>query len=68
LAATVVIGALPSAQQIPSITVLRIAAGPGGTESQGAFVLSEERDVFSRASDREVVVVVQWEECPVATR
>ncbi len=64
LASAVVIGTLAGAQQLPSITVLRIAAGPGGSESHGAFVLSEERDVFSRTSDREVVVVFQWEDVP----
>ncbi len=64
LASALVMGVLSSAQQVPSITVLRMAAGPAGTESQGTFVLSEERDVFSRTSDREVIVVMQWEDVP----
>lgn len=64
LAMGLVTGVVSTTQQIPPLTVLRIAAGPAGTEAQGAFVLSEERDVFSRASDREIVVVVHWEDVP----
>jgi hypothetical protein len=44
--------------------VLRIAAGPGGSESAGTFILTEERSTFSRATDKEVVVLFQWEGAP----
>lgn len=56
-----------SAQAAP-FHVLRIAAGPGGAEADGSFVLREERSTFNRATDREVVVVFQWEGAPGAHR
>lgn len=52
------------AVQAAPIRVLRIAAGPSGTESRGTFVLSEERSVFSLTSDREVIVHFEWEGTP----
>lgn len=36
-------------------------SGPGGTETNGSFVLSEQRAVFNRSEDREVVVTFQWD-------
>lgn len=44
--------------------VLKISAGPSGAEAKGTFVLSEERSTFSRTTDREVIVVFQWEGVP----
>jgi len=44
--------------------VLKIASGPAGAEAKGAFTLSEERSVFSRSDDREVVVFFQWDGVP----
>jgi hypothetical protein len=55
---------LPLAQQIAPVQVLKISAGPAGTESNGVFALTEERSVFSRATDREVIVFFQWENVP----
>lgn len=55
---------LPTGQQSAPVQVLRIAAGPAGSDSNGAFVLSEERSVFSRSTDREVIVFFQWEDLP----
>ena len=39
-------------------------AGPGGTVSDGKFVLSEQRSAFSRVNDKELVVSFQWEGSP----
>jgi hypothetical protein len=47
-----------------SLNVLKIAAGPAGAESNGVFVLTEERTVFSRTSDREIIVFFQWDGVP----
>jgi len=46
--------------------VLKIAAGPTGAESNGTFSLTEERAVFSRVNDREVIVFFQWDGVPGA--
>jgi len=43
------------------VHVLKIAAGPAGAEANGVYVLTEERTIFSRANDREVVVFFQWD-------
>jgi hypothetical protein len=57
--------ALIHAQQPATpLHVLRIAAGPGGVEEKGTFRLTEERIVFSRTDDREVIVFFQWEGVP----
>lgn len=48
------------------LNVLKISAGPTGTESNGTFVLTEERTVFSRSSDREVIAFFQWDGVPGA--
>jgi hypothetical protein len=48
-------------QQISPVQVLKISAGPAGAESNGVFALSEERSVFSRSTDREVIVFFHWE-------
>jgi hypothetical protein len=47
-------------QGVP-LHVLKIAAGPSGAESNGTFVLNEERSVYNRADDREIIVLFQWE-------
>jgi len=47
-------------QQTP-IHVVKVTAGPSGQEANGVFVFTEERTVFSRAHDREVIVYFQWE-------
>lgn len=44
--------------------IVKIAAGPAGTEARGEFVLTEERTVFSRTTDREVIVYFQWDGVP----
>jgi hypothetical protein len=44
-----------------ALHVLRIAAGPKGAESNGTFALTEERSVFSRSDDREIVVFFEWD-------
>lgn len=50
-----------AAQQSPApITVMNIAAGPTGRDERGTFVLNEERSVFNRTDDREVVVLFRW--------
>ena len=55
----------PRAQQAQApFHVLRIAAGPAGVEEKGTFRLTEERSVFSRSDDREVIVYFQWEGTP----
>jgi hypothetical protein len=54
------------AQQIAPVRVIKIAAGPAGVESSGTFTLTDERSVFSRTSDREVIVWFQWEDRPGA--
>src|SRR5262245_54624153 len=51
-------------QVIPPVQVLKIAAGPAGAEADGTFRLSEERSVFSRATDREIIVLFHWEHVP----
>lgn len=55
-------------QDPPSLQVLKIAAGPGGTESNGVFTLTEERARFSRSGDKEVVVHFQWDGTPGTKR
>ena len=57
----------------PDLRLISAAVGPGGTVSDGKFVLSEERAAFSRVDDRELVATFQWEGTPgvhrmVATR
>lgn len=44
--------------------VLKISAGPSGAETKGAFAMTEERSTFSRATDREVIVLFQWDGVP----
>lgn len=51
-------------QQIAPVQVLKISAGPAGFEKNGVFELSEERSVFSRSTDREVIVLFRWEHVP----
>jgi hypothetical protein len=46
------------------LRVLQVSAGPAGSEIDGVFALSEERSVFSRVHDREVVVLFRWEGTP----
>jgi len=41
--------------------VLKISAGPAGGEANGTFALTEERSVFSRSTDKQVVVFFQGE-------
>lgn len=60
----------PAAAQTPTsvapapVHVLRIVAGPAGKEADGTFLLSEERTVFGRADDREVIVLFEWDGVP----
>lgn len=62
IAAALLLASDPAAaQQTPSpITVLKIAAGPSGRNEAGTFVLNNERSVFNRTDDREVLVLFQW--------
>jgi len=55
---------LAQSSAAPPLHVLKITSGPAGIESQGTFVLTEERSVFSRTSDREVIVLFQWDGVP----
>ena len=52
------------AEQPVPLHVLKIAAGPAGEPSNGRFVLAEERTVFSRTDDKEVIVSFEWEGAP----
>jgi hypothetical protein len=55
---------LSALQQPTPIQVLRISAGTSGSEKNGVFVLTDERTVFSRSADREVIVFFEWEHVP----
>ena len=44
--------------------MLKIFAGPAGKEADGAFVLTEERTIFGRDDDREVIVMFEWDGVP----
>jgi hypothetical protein len=46
------------------VHVLKISAGPAGKEADGTFLLTEERTVFGRADDREVIVLFEWDGVP----
>ena len=48
----------------PSLHVLRITSGPAGVEEKGTFRLTDERSVFSRSDDKEVIVYFQWDGAP----
>lgn len=48
----------------PDLRLISAGVGPGGTVSDGRFVLSEERTAFSRVEDTELVVTFQWEGTP----
>ena len=50
-----------SSQPPAPIHVLQITAGPSGSEEKGSFILKEERSIFSRSDDREVIVLFQWD-------
>ncbi len=57
--------ATPATAQNPApLQIVSITAGPAGVQSNGTFVLSEQRSIFSRETDREVYVVFQWEGTP----
>lgn len=65
LMAALVLTSLTLAAQPPApLHVLKIAGGPSGAESGGTFVLTEERSVFNRSDDREVIVQFLWEGAP----
>lgn len=53
-----------AAQQTGPVQVIRVTAGPAGTETNGVFTFSEERAVFSRIADREIIVFFQWQDVP----
>ena len=46
------------------VHVLKISAGPAGKEADGTFLLTEERTVFGRTDDREVIVLFEWDGVP----
>lgn len=56
--------AVGGAAQPGTVHVLKITAGPAGTERDGTFVFSEERAAFNRAEDKQVLVMFQWEGLP----
>ena len=45
-----------SAQQIAPVHVLKISSGATGSETNGVFTLTDERSVFNRTTDREVII------------
>jgi hypothetical protein len=53
-----------AAVQATPLHVLKIAAGPSGSQKNDSFVLNEERSTFNRTDDREVIVMFQWEGAP----
>ena len=53
-----------SAQQIAPVQVPKISSGSTGSETNGVFALTDERSVFNRSTDREVIVFFQWEHVP----
>jgi len=53
-----------AAGQLVPLHVLKIAAGPAGNQVNDTFVLSEERTIFNRTQDRDVIVLFQWEGPP----
>ena len=52
---------LPFSVPTTGLRVLKISAGPSGADKNGVFTLSEERSIFSRTTDRELIVFFQWE-------
>jgi S1-C subfamily serine protease len=58
------LGTSAVAQQVLPVHVLSISAGPSGSNVDGVFTLTEERSVFSRTTDREVVVLFRWRDRP----
>lgn len=52
------------AQTPPPLHVLKISSGPSGAETNGTFLLTEERSKFSRTADREVIVFFHWDGVP----
>jgi len=63
LAALLILTVRVATQQIEPVQVLKISSGASGTEPNGVFRLTDERSVFSRATDREVIVLF-----PMGTR
>ncbi len=53
-----------SAQQIAPVHVLKISSGSTGSETSGVFALTDERSVFNRTTDGEIIVFFQWEHVP----
>jgi hypothetical protein len=51
----------PASPAPAPVHVLKISAGPAGKEADGNFLLTEERTIFSRSGDREVIVLFQWD-------
>jgi hypothetical protein len=54
-------GGLAGQQAAAPIRVLKISAGPAGHEANGTFVLTDERSIFNRADDKEVLVLFEWD-------
>src|SRR5262249_7277613 len=62
LCALLVAGSLVSVRaQADAVRVLQVSAGPAGADAPGGFALTEERSIFSRITDREVIVLFQWD-------
>lgn len=51
-------------QQAPSFRLLRVVSGPRGTTVGNEFRLEQERTIFSRENDTQVVVQFQWDGVP----
>jgi hypothetical protein len=60
--------AVTAAASFQGTTVLRIATGPRGAEVNGSYKLDEERTRFDPATDKEVVVLFEWQGAPGAHR
>lgn len=50
--------------QAAPVTLLRAAVGPSGQVRNGDYVLDQERTTFDPASDKQVVVLFQWQGAP----
>jgi hypothetical protein len=65
LCAALCVPAVAVSQTAPApLHVLKISSGPSGTETNGTFLLTEQREKFSRTADREVIVLFSWEGVP----
>jgi hypothetical protein len=57
----VAVAAMGTAAVLQGPTVLRIVTGPQGAEVNGSYKLDEERTRFDPATDKQVVVLFEWQ-------